>query len=523
MQSWLAEELVSALAKARIDTMFGLPGGGPNLEMIGAASAAGMRFVLAHGETSACIMAGTYGLLSGRPGVCIVTRGPGVASAINGLAQATLDRFPLVLVSDRVPEAQTHRVPHQRLAQVELTRPITKWSGTLGTEASKDRVIAALALAGRQPAGAVHLDFDPTAPGDEPPDLPAVPSSPDARALQRARALVEDSRRPILLLGVEALPWTSEVREVVQASGCPALMTYQAKGIVPDSWPNAGGLFTNGAIERLLVEQADLILAVGLDPVELIPAPWRYSAPVVAIHPWELNDLYFTPEVQLVGSVGDALVALQPSIRSHWESCAVRNAKERGHRSLFADAAGLTPHRVVDATQRAAPPEAIVTVDAGAHMLVVMPYWPVEEPQQILISNGLATMGFAVPAAIAAALARPQTPVLCFVGDGGLGMTLAELETVSRLGLNVTIVVFNDCSLSLIEIKQEPHHGGPAAVRYGTSDFATIARGMGISSAVVAEPSELERELERPWGGPRLIDARVDPCVYRHVIKVARG
>jgi acetolactate synthase-1/2/3 large subunit len=132
-------------------------------------------------------------------------------------------------------------------------------------------------------------------------------------------------------------------------------------------------------------------------------------------------------------------------------------------------------------------------------------------------------MGFAVPAAIAAALAQPQRPVLCFVGDGGLGMTLAELETISRLSLDVTVVVFNDSGLSLIEIKQEPHHGGPAAVRYRTTDFATIAQGMGMPSAVVTEPSGLDRQLERPWGGPRLIDARVNPAVYPHVIKVTRG
>src|SRR5438270_948269 len=159
----LARDLITELSRAGVDRLFGIPGGGPNLEKIGAGASAGMRFVLAHGETAACIMASTCGLLTGRPGVCVVTRGPGLASAVNGVAQATLARFPLLVVSDPVPAAQARRVPHQRLAQVDLMRPVTKWSGTLGPDGAAETVRAALELALRAPAGAVHLDFDPTA------------------------------------------------------------------------------------------------------------------------------------------------------------------------------------------------------------------------------------------------------------------------------------------------------------------------------------------------------------------------
>ncbi|MQA17455.1 MAG: hypothetical protein GEV09_26150, partial [Pseudonocardiaceae bacterium] len=216
----LAEVLAAELDRAGVDTLFGLPGGGPNLDMIGAAGAAGMRFVLAHGETAACIMAGTYGLLSGVPGVCVVTRGPGVTSAANGLAQATLDRFPLLLVSDAVPGAEAHRVARQRFDQTRLTAPITKWSGTLGDRRPGDVVGAALALALRAPAGGVHLDFDPSVPGDDPPGVPPEPPGTGGPELRRARALAERARRPVVLVGPEAIPAGAAVRELVERLGC---------------------------------------------------------------------------------------------------------------------------------------------------------------------------------------------------------------------------------------------------------------------------------------------------------------
>jgi acetolactate synthase-1/2/3 large subunit len=151
-----------------------------------------------------------------------------------------------------------------------------------------------------------------------------------------------------------------------------------------------------------------------------------------------------------------------------------------------------------------------------------MPFWPAADPLRLLISNGLATMGFALPAAIAAALARPG-PVVCMVGDGGLGMTLAELETVARLDLPITVVVFDDAALSLIEVKQGAGHGGERAVRYADVDFAAIARAMGIEAFVAGTAADVSRALDRPWDGPRLVDARIDPAPYAGLIKVTRG
>ena len=165
----------------------------------------------------------------------------------------------------------------------------------------------------------------------------------------------------------------------------------------------------------------------------------------------------------------------------------------------------------------------VTTVDAGAHFLAVMPRWPVSLPFDLLISNGLATMGFAVPAAIGAGLADPGRPVLALCGDGGLSMTMAELETVARLELPVTVVVFNDSALSLIAVKQKRAHGGDSAIRYRPTDFATIGRASGLEGIVAESADEVRWLMSESWAKPRLIDARIDPDDYRHLITATRG
>ena len=168
-------------------------------------------------------------------------------------------------------------------------------------------------------------------------------------------------------------------------------------------------------------------------------------------------------------------------------------------------------------------PPASITVDAGAHFLAVMPLVPVANPHQLLISNGLATMGFAVPAAIGVSLARPGEPVVALTGDGGLSMVLGELETIARLELPITVVVFNDAALSLIEIKQSAGHGGSEAVRYRPVDFAAVASASGLDGIVVESERELAAALSGSWEQPRLVDARIDPSAYPALISVSRG
>lgn len=518
----LAEVAMSRLAVSGADLMFGVPGGGPNIDMIEQGVEAGIRFVLTHGETAACISAGAYGLLTGSPGVAAVTRGPGVTSAANGMAQATLDRFPVVLLSDAVPAADRDRFVHQRLDQNALMAPLTKWTGTLGHENPAEVAKRAARLASEAPAGSVHLDFDLTAPGDLPPD-PPPPARLDPGALGSAREMVASSSRPVFLVGAGAIPHAAEVRMLVESLGIPALVTYQAKGLIPDGSPSYGGLFTNALSERPLVEAADLIVAVELDPVEPLARPWPYTTPVLALNHRPLTDSYYPVAVEVNGPVDASLRALRTTFSTTWPPKAGPDHNGRVLDDLYSESRGFSPFELMDAVVETGPADPIVTVDAGAHFLVIMPSWQVSRPLDLLISNGLATMGFALPAAIGAALARPDRPVLCLTGDGGLGMTLAELETVARLDLDITVVVFNDSALSLIEIKQSgPRGDGANPYRYGPTDFAAAAEAMGVHGHVATGPGHVRRALGG-GRGPKLVDARVSPEVYTHVIETARG
>ena len=543
MVTAFAQRLARILAD-RSDLLFGLPGGGPNLDLVGAATTAGMRFVLAHGETSAAIMASTYGLLTGGPTGVVVTRGPGAASLINGAAQATLDRYPLVVVTDTVAGVQSDRISHQRIDQRAMFAPVTVASMTATEEADLDSVID---RAGQWPPGAVHLDVDPTAasaiePHYQPPAPPSV-----AERIDEAMDRLVDSQRPLVLVGMEAA-WMDHqarlvddlppIRGMLEELGCPLLTTYQAIGLVPTEGPLNAGLFTNGALERPALDQADLIITVGLDTVEPIPAPWSGSAPVISISSTPAIDAYVPTEIELVGDVatiGHQLIsgAHHRQWAQRWPIDSATKLREEARRRLRPpttdpDSApppsSMGPVALVDALLASIDPAAMtVTVDAGAHFLAVMPHWPVQEPFDLLISNGLATMGFALPAAIGAALARPDRPVLALIGDGGLSMTMAELETIARLELPVTVVVFNDSALSLIAIKQREDHGGPTAIRYRPIDFATIAEASGLDGVVANTADEVMRLVQAGGQTQRLIDARIDPADYRHLIEITRG
>jgi acetolactate synthase-1/2/3 large subunit len=240
---------------------------------------------------------------------------------------------------------------------------------------------------------------------------------------------------------------------------------------------------------------------------------------------------YFTGGVEIVAPLPAAIRALGAHRAMHsWPETAGATAKKdaagRLRRAATAAPGRLTPQDVVITVRAHTPPGTIAAVDSGAHMLVAMPLWPVDEPHRLLISSGLATMGFALPAAIAAALCTPDEPVIAFTGDGGLGMAAMEIETAVRYRLRVIVVVFNDATLSLIKIKQHPAgQGGTDAVGYGPVSFAAIATAMGAAAASVTDVAELKAALAQALSrdGPTLIDARVDPAGYPAVMDLTRG
>ena len=531
----IAHALVAALQQAGTTHVFGVPGGGSNLDVVGAAVERGMQFVLTHTETAAAVMAAVAGQLNGAPGACVATRGPGAASAVNGAAQALLDRQPVVLITDCVAETDFARVSHQRLHQQHLMQPVTKWTTRL-SDAAEAAAVVALATTGRP--GPVHVDVDPTYSGS---GLPAPAATITTAATSSWHELVRSAQRPVVVVGVGAVMTSPSRRSNVvdrladlgTHTGTPMLCTYAARGMVADSAPWCAGVATGATIESPLLHDADLVIGVGLDPVELIPAPWPYTAPVLLLSPWHIDDSDWFSTSRTTEVVDDLAVSLQTVaglLHSEWPPETGRRHRERAEAEVWAavpDApTAIIPQQIVSIARDVAPAGTIATVDAGAHMLVAVPLWHVDAPCQLLISSGLATMGYSLPAAIAAAESRPDSRVVCFTGDGGLSMALAELETLARRNLDVTVVVFNDSSLSLIAAKQAPTgNGGEAAVRYQGVDFGAVAEGLGLPAVRVDNADEyrtaLTAALNRP--GPGLIDALVDPSAYSAVLDAVRG
>jgi acetolactate synthase-1/2/3 large subunit len=518
----IATALAQALKRAGSSVVFGVPGGGSSLDLAGAAQSVGMRFVLTRGETAAAIMAGTHAELTGAPGAVLTTCGPGAASALNGAAQAQLDRQPLLVVTDSIGPTTAKRISHQLIDQRAMFAPIVKQSMRVGADRATELADEAVRVALEAPPGVVHIDVAPQEPS-EAGSAQALTSSRRQRAeLDR---LFAESHSPVILLGVGAPDATAAIRSLVEGTACPVVATYKARGVIPESWPNACGLLTGATIEAPVLEAADLIVGIGLDPVELINAPWPYPAPMILLNAWPIETDYFGHDAEVVGAL-EELAPLVAEIASRGHGAHAHRDDYRARRQhLETESDRLTPYDLVRKSQEAFP-DAMFAVDAGAHMLVAKPFLEVDEPREVLISSGLATMGFALPAAIGATLARPGRRVVCLTGDGGIGMALAELETAVRLALPITVVVFNDSALSLIEVKQRPEgHGGTDAVRYGDIDFAATAVACGGGGRRVRTSSELEEALTdaQRRDGVFVVDAAVDPSGYRDVLEVIRG
>jgi len=537
-----AAAIVTALARAGTRVVFGIPGGGPNLDVVGAAAAAGLRFVLTHSESAATIMAATYADLTGAPGAALVTRGPGLASAVNGIAHAALDRLPVIVIADTVRSAEADRISHQRLDQAALGRSVAKAAVAFGGSRAGDAAADAVRLALAPQAGPVIVLMDDSSVGHA--AEPGGPG-PDTRAPQPAGTAAGDdlaaladalrtTRRPVVLLGHGAIAHTTAIRAALRGRGIPALHTYRARGIMPDSEAEAAGLVTGGTTEWPLLATADLIIGLDVDEAEMIPAAWEYPGRTMLVtgHRDKRGQAtYFTGASELTVPLPAAIDLLAAGGRRHdWPHAAGRAARTATAQRL-ADAARagpgmLAPQQVASTVRAHTPDECVATVDAGAHMLAVMPLWEVTEPRRLLISSGLATMGFALPAAVAAALCAPDQPVVAFTGDGGLGMTLAEIETAVRLALPIVVIVFNDAALSLIKIKQRATgQGGGEAVDYGPVSYARAAEAMGAAAVVVRAEADLARALAAALrrNGPTVIDALVDPAGYPMIMDLSRG
>jgi acetolactate synthase I/II/III large subunit len=528
----VADLVVRRLREAGVRSLFGVPGGGGNLDLIEAAGRGGLPFFLTSTETAAAIAAIAQAEVTGCPGACLTTLGPGAASVVNGVACAYLERAPIFVFTDNYRSGDVGKFEHQRLPHRSLFERITSQSLSLAPDEAFGSIEQAFISIHEHPYGPVHIDCPADFESAQIPEAILTVRRRDAAigndTREQMEQLLERARKPLVIAGLGARrpEDAGAIRRFCERRRVPAMVTYKAKGVVPDDHAWFAGVFTNAAIERPIVDESDLLIGIGLDPVELLPRPWTHMQPVIYCGPPVLSAGAVPFSVTFEADVAAGVAQMEARLEtSAWDSGRVRARLDDQRRAISIPSNGFTAQHVVEGAAAQLARECRVTVDAGAHMFPATMLWPVAEPNGMLISNGLSTMGFALPAAIGAALVDRPRPVVALTGDGGLLMCVGELMTAARERLRVIVIVFNDAALSLIEIKQQARKLSPAGVALAPIDWPALAASFGVPAFIAREPRELERAIAEALTreGPSLIDARVDRSNYGDTIRAIRG
>jgi len=537
----VAQLLVRKLALLGVKKIFGLPGGGSSLDIIAAATSENIEFVLTKTENAAVMMAGALAETTGIPGVALMTKGPGLTNSANGVAYASLDRAPVIVLTDGFTPKQLSYITHQVFDQKAVLAPIVKGTSRLESADPQAEIDQLLRLACSYPMGPVHIELTSETARKM---ISAIYVSHSIKSqeleqstplhlIESLHARLHRAHRPIVILGLEARAHEAAVRKFVDTLGCAVLTTYKAKGVVPDSDPRVVGIFTGGSLEQEAIATADLMVLVGMDPVELILQPWRYTTPVVDIAAFKHPVHYVEPAIRAVGSITETLNTLMLTGKfntSGWSASLLESLRVGAQRQLeyLPVKQGVAPDRVAQLAadcchQTGISP--VFSIDAGAHMFSVAAFFPAERAGDVLISNGLATMAFALPAAISAAVQDRSAPVLCFTGDGGLMMCLGELCTAVEQQAKVVVIVFNDSALSLIDIKQQSRALESKGVRWRHHHFAATLDALGGYGVVATTEQEFIEGLSQALmhDGPSLIDVLIDPSGYPDQLKAMRG
>jgi acetolactate synthase I/II/III large subunit len=509
-----ADILARRLHEAGCRHAFGMPGG-EVLTLVDALVAAGISFVLCKHENAAGFMAeGTYHR-TGAPGIMVATVGPGAANGVNVVANAQQDRVPLIVLTGCIDPDETLTYTHQVFDHRALFQPITKATFTLTAHGSEIIADKALAIALGDRPGPVHIDVPMEVADTVVQTLlrsrhrPASPVAPaEGTALAEAREWLAEARRPVILAGLDVMNHDAALtlQHFAERYGIPVVTTYKAKGVIPEDHPlSMGGAGLSPLADKILhplFHESDLILAVGYDPIEMRTGwrdLWNPETQRVVECAADRNLHYMHhSSLSFVGHVGAALEALARGVspRETWAKTRASEVRSQ-HRHAFASHGKWGPSAIVEAVRQVFPRNTVATVDSGAHRILVSQLWESYGPRAVNQSTGLCTMGCALPLAMGSAIADPARPVVAFTGDAGLLMVLGELSTLAELKLPVTIVVFVDASLTLIEMKQRSRQLPNAAVDFARHDFAGLAQAFGGAGETVSDSAALTAALER--------------------------
>lgn len=526
-----ADALAGTLKAYGAEFAFGIPGNDV-LELVRACEEAGIRFVLAKSEPSAAFMADAVYQVTGKPSVLIPALGPGLANAISGIAGALQERSAVIVLGGEMATKQMGIYTHQVFDHVALATPATKWAATLNASRAAQQTAKALDIALAFPAGPVLLNCPADysrAVSDEPAYAPPkrLPATLDDAAASAAKTILAKAKRPLALAGRGAIHdgVAAPLRAFCEAWGMPLLATYKAKGALDEhhalSLGSVGLSPIVDAETMKLVEASDLLVLVGFDPIELRDAwidAWPATKPVLSLDWGPLPHRMFPAGTEAFGDLPALLARLAGGPAAAWPADTIKS-----YRANVAEivrprtpAKGLSPAGLFKAVSERVQPDWRMSVDVGAHRILANHALLCRTPGQLIQSNGLCHMGYALPAAIGAALARPGNPVVAMIGDGSLLMSLGDLAVMAEHKLPIVVVVLDDQALALIKLKQAKMQMAPRAVDFAGPRFDQLAKGFGLDGVRVEAQANFEKAFDAALksGRPTVIDAVVDPSEY---------
>lgn len=528
-----ADLIVRMLKDAGITHGFGIPSG-QVLPLIEAMRKGGIEFVLTAHEGSAGFAADAMARMTGTPGFCLSTLGPGATNLATGVGDAYLDRSPLIALTCNIPTHQFGRRVQMHIDHHTFFRPITKASYPLRSGQIASTVEEALRISLSEPFGPVHLDLpvdvslEQTTEAPLPPPAGVPPPKAPEADLRKAAEILRGAKRPVAIIGMSAMRMKNPENLVrfLEKHQLPFATTTMAKGMVDEDHPLSLGCIERAMRQRQrkFLKEADLIVGLGYDTVEAEYEIWIGGTNLLSIDvdPVDADDTVQVTH-QAVGDLDHAIVQLLSldGGPNEWPAGAALQHKEAFQQALRPPSEGFAAHLAIDAVRAALPSDGVLSFDVGAHTHQITSQWTAHAPRTFLITNGWSSMGFGIPAAIGAKVARPDLPVVCILGDGCFQMTCGEVATAKRLGLPLPIVVLDDRWLSLIQIKQDHQDLQIYGTELQEEEYRDPpAHYFGVPVVCVRGPGELEQAVKKALGasGPTVIEAIINPAHYMETV-----
>lgn len=498
---------VKALENENVRYIFGIPGE-ENIDLVDSLTRSDIEFITTRHEQGAAFMADVYGRLTGKPGVCLATLGPGASNLITGVANAHLDKVPIVALTGQTARYKLHKESHQNVDTLKLFSGITKYNrAVILPETIPEIVRKSFATSVRETPGASHIQLPEDVAAEETEAIPMVNTPVESIAkvsvglFDEAAGLINRAKNPIILAGngvIRSKAW-EELREFVDRTNIPIVSTFMSKGIVPFEHPR--NLFIVGGkpypVGMRPLHSSDLVIAVGFDLVEYDPITWNrdLGRKIINIHSCQSEqDEHFPIEIDLIGSISQTLNELSEKIEKRTDTSLHDGIRERRLREMneVREPSEKMPKAVMRILTKDLPEDSVLISDVGLHKVWVSRWYHPRKAGHTIVFNGFASMGGSLPGAIAAKLALPDETVVSVCGDGGFLMNVQELETAKRLGLKFAIVVFNDGKFSLIEKEQVDNGFKPAHISFTNPDFELLAKSFGFHHEQCSTEGEFE-------------------------------